>query len=443
MASLAQRIIEEHAVEKPRDGLGPGDIAVVEPDAVLVNDVTGLLALRVLEETGADRLVGCRRQRPRIVIAFDHYSPAPTAATATGHRRLRLFARERGCTLWDVGYGVMHQAAVEELVEPGWLVLGADSHTITYGAISVFSTGIGSTEAAYAMATGRLWLRVPEPLYVRLEGRLPEGVTGKDLVLRLLGVLGGDGAIYRSVEFHGPGVAALPVSDRLTVANMMVEAGAKTALFPFDETAAEWYRATRGREPPREAKRLQVEPEPGADSLELDLGETGPMVAKPPAPYNVAPVEEVEGLEVDQVFIGSCTNGRYEDYVAAARILKGRRVKDGVRCIAVPASRKVYERLLRNGIIDILVEAGCFVAFGTCGPCIGAHLGLLGEGEVAVSTTNRNFTGRMGHKESKVYLASPATAAAAAVTGRITDPRELLPADARLMVVDPSYSFRP
>ena len=424
MVSLTQKIMEEHVVEKPRDGLGPGDIVVVEPDAVLVNDVTGLLALRVLEETGADRLVNCQRQRPRIVIAFDHYTPAPTAAAATGHRRLRLFARERGCTLWDVGYGVMHQAAVEELVEPGWLVLGADSHTITYGALSVFSTGIGSTEAAYAMATGRLWLRVPEPLYVRLEGRLPEGVTGKDLVLRLLGVLGGDGAIYRSVEFHGPGVAALPVSDRLTVANMMVEAGAKTALFPFDEIAAEWYRALRGREPPREAKRLQVEPEPGVDSLELDLGETGPMVAKPPAPYNIAPVEDVEGLEVDQVFIGSCTNGRYEDLEAAARIIKGRKAR--ARLIVAPASRRVYEKALRTGLLEILHEAGAVIAPPGCAACFGAHMGVAGDGEVVVSTSNRNFPGRMGAPSARVYLASPYTAAAAAAEGRIVDPRELL-----------------
>ncbi|ALL01976.1 3-isopropylmalate dehydratase large subunit [Pyrodictium delaneyi] len=424
MASLAARIIEKHAVEKPRGSVEPGDIVVVEPDAVLVNDVTGLLALRVLEETGADRLIDCRRQRPRIVFAFDHYSPAPTAATATGHRRLRLFAREKGCRVWDVGYGVMHQAAVEELVEPGWLVFGADSHTITYGALSVFSTGVGSTEAAYAMATGRLWLRVPEPLYIKLEGKLPEGITGKDLVLTLLGILGGDGAIYRSVEFHGPGVATLPMHDRLTVANMMVEAGAKTALFPFDDTAREWYRATRGREPPEEARELRVEPEPGTDSLSISLAKLEPMVAKPLAPYNVAPVAEVEGEEVDQVFIGSCTNGRYEDLEAAARILKGRRAR--ARLIVAPASRRIYRRALETGVLEILHEAGAVIAPPGCAACFGAHMGVAGDGEVVVSTSNRNFPGRMGSPSARVYLASPYTAAAAAVEGRIVDPRGLL-----------------
>ncbi len=424
MVSLAQRIIEEHVVEKTRNDLGPGDIVVVEPDAVLVNDVTGLLALRVLEETGADKLVDCSKERPRIIVAFDHYSPPPTAAIATGHRRLRLFARRHDCILWDIGHGVMHQVAVEELVEPGWLVLGADSHTITYGALSAFSTGIGSTEAAYVMATGRLWLRIPEPLYVKLEGKLSRGVTGKDFVLRLLGILGGDGAVYRSVEFHGPGVTTLPVNDRLTIANMMVEAGAKTALFPFDKTVAEWYQAVRGHEPPREAKRLKIEPGPGEDNLELDLSETVPMVAKPPAPYHVAPVEEVEGLDVDQVFIGSCTNGRYEDLEAAARILRGRKAR--VRLLVAPASRRVYEKALRTGLLKVFHEAGAVIVPPGCAACFGAHMGVAGEDEVVVSTSNRNFPGRMGAPSAQVYLASPFTAAATAIKGKIVDPRSLI-----------------
>ncbi|KSW12642.1 hypothetical protein CF15_01240 [Pyrodictium occultum] len=390
----------------------------------MMNDVTGLLALRVLRETGAEKLLDCRRQQPRVVLAFDHYSPAPTAAAATGHSMLRELARSRGCRLWDVGYGIMHQAAVEELVEPGWLVLGADSHTITYGALSVFSTGIGSTEAAYAAVTGRLWLRVPEPVYIELTGSLGEGVTGKDLALRLLGFFGGDGLLYRSVEFHGPGLARLGVSDRLTVSNMMVEAGAKTALFPFDGVAAEWYRATRGREPPPGAGELRVEPGPGEESVEINLGETVPMVAKPPAPYNVAPVEEVEGTEVDQVFIGSCTNGRLEDLEAAARILKGRRAR--ARLIVTPASRRIYDMALRSGLLQVLHEAGAVITPPGCGACFGAHMGVAGEGEVVVSTSNRNFPGRMGPPSARVYLASPYTAAAAAATGRITDPRELL-----------------
>lgn len=421
--SLAARILEKHAVEKPGENLEPGDIVVVEADALLVNDVTGLLMLRVLEETGAGEVVDCRRGKPLVVLAFDHYSPAPTAAAATGHKRLREFARRLGCRVWDVGYGVMHQAAVEELVEPGWLVLGADSHTITYGALSAYATGIGSTEAAYVMATGRLWLRVPEPFHVKLVGSMPFMVTGKDLALRLLGFFGGDGAIGRSVEFYGPGLAELTVADRLTVANMMVEAGAETALFPFDTVAASWYQSQRGREPPGEASTLEAVPEPGADPLEIVLDTLEPMVAKPPAPYNTAPVAEVEGVEVDQVFIGSCTNGRYEDLEAAARILKNRKAK--TRLIVAPASRRVYEKALKTGVLAVLHEAGAVIAPPGCAACFGAHMGVAGEEEVVVSTSNRNFPGRMGPPSARVYLASPYTAAAAAATGRIVDPRSL------------------
>jgi len=422
LPSMAERILAAHAVEGPREP-GPGDVVTARVDMVLMNDVTALLAIKVLRETGAEALVDCRRVPG--VIVFDHYAPAPTARIAWNHRVMRLFARERGCRLYDVGEGIMHQLAVEQLVEPGMLVVGADSHTITYGAVGVFATGVGSTEAAYALATGRLWFRVPAPLYYRLTGRLPGMVTGKDLVLSLLGELGGSGAIYRSVEFTGD-TGSLPVSDRLTVANMMVEAGAKTAFFPVDAVARAWLEE-RGVAPRPEWKTLQPEPEPGDEVREVELDRVEPMLARPSAPFNTAPVAEEEGVEVDMVFIGSCTNGRLEDLEAAARILRGRRVHPSTRLIVTPASKKVYMEALRRGLIETLLEAGAVVTPPGCGACFGAHMGVAGDDEVVVSTSNRNFPGRMGSPKARVYLASPYTAAATAVTGRITDPRSLSP----------------
>ena len=418
MASMAEKILASHVVEGPGSP-GPGDVVTARVDAVFMNDVTALLAIKVLREAGAEGLVDCRRVPG--VIVFDHYAPAPTARIAWNHRVMREFAAKHGCRLYDVGEGIMHQIAVEELVKPGMLVVGADSHTITYGAVGVFATGVGSTEAAYALATGTLWFRVPEPLYYRLRGRLGEMVTGKDLVLSLLGELGGSGAIYRSVEFLGD-TEALPMSDRLTVANMMVEAGAKTAFFPVDRVAVEWL-----GERAAGAAGLAPEPEPGDDVRDVELDKVEPMVAKPFAPFNAAPVEEVEGTEVDMVFIGSCTNGRYEDLLAAARVLKGRRVHPGTRLIVTPASKRVYMRALREGVIERLLEAGAVVTPPGCGACFGAHMGVAADGEVVVSTSNRNFPGRMGGAKAMVYLASPYTAAAAAAAGRIVDPRSLGP----------------
>ena len=418
MASMAVEVIRSRVVDGPRSP-EPGDVVVVEPDLVLMNDVTALLALRVLEETGAEGLVDCSKG----VIVLDHYAPAPTPAAATGHRRLRVFASRHGCRLYDVGDGIMHQVALEELVYPGQLVLGADSHTITYGSLGVFSAGIGSTEAAYALVTGRLWLRVPEPLFYRVEGSLRRGVVGKDVALHILGELGGDGAIYRSIEFYGA-LRGLGFPDRATIANMMVEAGAKAAMFPYDAVAAEWLRSVRGEAPPPGGP--VPSPEPSSDAHVLDLSAVEPMLALPGAPYNTAPVAEHEGVEVDMVFIGSCTNGRLEDLRAAARLLKGRRVARGVRLIVTPASRRVYREALRDGTLQALHEAGAVVTPPGCGACFGAHMGVAGDDEVVVSTSNRNFPGRMGSPRARVYLASPLTAAATAATGRIADPRSLI-----------------
>jgi len=418
--SMAEHIIASRTVEgRPERG----EVVVVEPDLVLMNDVTGLLALRVLEETGALDAADCSRG----VIVLDHYSPAPSPSAATGHRRLRRFAARKHCRLYDVGDGIMHQIALEELVWPGQLVLGADSHTVTYGALAAFSTGIGSTEAAYALAAGRLWLRVPHPLYVEATGRLPPAVTGKDAALALLGVLGGDGAIYRSIEFTGD-LRGLKLHDRATIANMVVEAGAKAGIFPYDEETRAWLARHRGATaqaptPPPPPPR----PEPGDDTLALDLSSLQPMLAKPGAPYNTAPVTEHEGEEVDMVFIGSCTNGRLEDLHAAARILRGRRVAPGTRLIVTPASRKTYHQALRDGTLETLHQAGAVITPPGCGACFGAHMGVAGDHETVVSTSNRNFPGRMGSPKARIYLASPYTAAATAATGKITDPRSLAP----------------
>ncbi|RUM47250.1 MAG: 3-isopropylmalate dehydratase large subunit [Hyperthermus sp.] len=413
MVSVAERILGEHVVEgSPKPS--PGEVVVARVDAVFMNDVTGLLALKVLRETGAEDLVDCERG----FIVFDHYAPAPTPEHANGHRALREFARRHGCRLYDVGYGIMHQISIEEIVEPGQLVVGADSHTITYGALGVFATGVGSTEAAYALVTRRLWFRVPEPLYFRVEGRLKGNVMGKDVALSILGMLGGSGAIYRSVEFIGD-VSGLKVSDRLTIANMMVEAGAKTAIFPVDALLSTWLAENRGG---GRYTRLAADPEPGDEIITLSLHEVEPMLALPGAPYRVASVREHEGVEVDMVFIGSCTNGRYEDLEAAARILKGKRVNPSTRLIVTPASRRIYQQALRSGVLQVLHEAGAVITPPGCGACFGAHLGVAGDNEVVVSTSNRNFPGRMGSIKASVYLASPLTAALTAVNGKITSP---------------------
>ena len=415
-----------------------GEIVVVDLDLVYAHDGTFTLAYEVMKQAPQlDRVF----DPEKVALFIDHAAPAPTVAAALVHQAMRRFAKQYGVRLYDVGTGISHQVVADlALVRPGYFVVGADSHTVTGGAFAAFATGVGSTDAALAMATGRLWFRVPEQVRIRLEGEPPGYIMGKDIVLRIIGDVKSDGMIYKAVEYTGSGLKSVSMDSRMTISNMAVEMGAKVGLFPSDEVAQAWFKAVHGLEVPR----LEADPDAEySDELVYELPSLEPVVAAPPNVDNVKPVVEVEGTEVDQVFIGSCTNGRYEDYVAAARILKKHPVREGVRCIAIPASRRVYRRLLEMGVIDILTEAGCFVAYGTCGPCIGAHLGLLGEGEVAVSTTNRNFTGRMGHKESRIYLASPATAAAAAATGRITDPRELLPRDTRLMVVDPSYSYTP
>ena len=414
--TMTEKILAKRLDKAP----SPGEHVVVPIDYVYMHDGTFPLALRVLREMGMENQV----DPGRLILFIDHAAPAPSVAAALVHQEMRRFAKKHGVRLHDVGQGISHQVMVEEgYARPRRIIFGADSHTVTLGAVGSFATGVGSTDAAVAAVSGKAWIRVPEQVRVRLSGaELPRGVMGKDVALRLVSVLGANGAIYKALEFQGD-LEALSLAARLTVSNMVVEAGAKLGLFPVDGVTAKTLLEEYGVEAPRLYPDADAE---YSDELELELGSLEPLVAVPPRVDNVRAVTEVEGVEVDQVFIGSCTNGRYEDFAAAARILRKHSVREGVRCIAVPASRRIFQELSRDGIVDVLAGAGCVVTYGTCGPCLGAHFGLLGEGETAVSTSNRNFVGRMGHRDSKVYLASPLTAAAAAVTGRITDPRSLL-----------------
>lgn len=415
--ALIDRIVSK-ALNKT---VSPGDIVIVDIDAVYAQDGTAPLVIDAVEkELELKRKVAVERA----FFFIDHSAPAPHVAAATVHKEMRRFAKEYGVRLFDVGYGISHQVVVEEgLVRPGMIVVGADSHTPTIGAIGVYATGVGSTDAAIAMMFGKLWLRVPETVKVMLCGSLARGVMSKDIALFILGEVKSDGMLGKAVEFRGEALKKLSIDSRMTLTNMCTEMSAESAIIPVDEVTRKWltergYNVFRGVEWDKE--------EGYVDELPIEVSKLEPLVAAPPDVDNVKSVNEISSIEVDQVFIGSCTNGRLEDIEVAARILHNRRVKEGVRCIVAPASRKVYREALKRGYIDTLVEAGCVIAPPTCGPCVGAHMGLLASGEVAVATTNRNFPGRMGHRESKVYLASPAVATASAIEGRIADPRKYL-----------------
>ncbi|NPA85051.1 MAG: 3-isopropylmalate dehydratase large subunit [Crenarchaeota archaeon] len=402
--------------------VAPGEIVEANVDLAMVHDLTGPHVVEVVEEIAGEVRVW---DPDKVAIIFDHHVPADKIRAAELQAIMRRVARRlRISKFHDVGRGgICHQVLVEErYVRPGMLVVGADSHTVTSGAVGAFATGIGASDMAMVWLTGKLWFKVPESIKVNVTGTLPKGVYSKDVILNIIGTVTVDGATYKAVEFHGDTIRRMSIPDRMTLTNMTVEMGGKAGMVPADEVTVRYF----------EEAGIQVKPfgpDPGAryeDEWNFEVSNLEPQVAAPYSVDNVHPVSEVEGTPIDQAFIGSCTNGRYEDFVEAARILKGRKVADGVRCIAIPASIKQYSRLLKEGIIDILTEAGCFVAHSTCGPCLGGHLGVLGPEEVAISSSNRNFRGRMGHPTSKVYLASPATVAASAVEGKIADPRKYL-----------------
>lgn len=406
---------------KRADGLGgrslAGDVIVANVDLSLATDGTGPLAIRAFEEMGAEKVWDPKR----VILSIDHTFPPSSERVAGLHKLMRAFSARHGIPIQEGS--ICHQYLLERYVSPGMLVAGADSHTTTHGALGAFATGIGSTEAAAVWASGRIWLKVPKSIKVVFEGKLPKGVFAKDLALEAVGRLGAGGANYRAIEYAGSLIPKLSISSRATLANMGAEAGAKAAVVEADKMALR-YLASVGRGP---AALVKAGGEAEYEKVvEVDVEELTPLVAVPPRVDDVKPVEEVSGTPIDQAFLGSCTNGRLEDLEVAAAVLEGRKVKGGVRFIVTPASRAVYEEALREGVLEVLVEAGAIVTNPTCGACVGAHLGLLGPGEVCVSSSNRNFVGRMGARDSKVYLASPATVAASAVEGAITDPRGFL-----------------
>jgi len=399
----------------------PGQIVTVRPEHLLTHDNTSAIVGKVTKDLETYGLVN--RELP--VIAIDHVVPAVDEKTAIGHAQIRAFAKAYGVRhFFDVGEGVCHQLMVEKgLALPGMLLLGSDSHTCMYGALNAFATGIDRTEAAVLMLTGETWLKVPETIKVTLSGPFPRGVMGKDLVLKIIGDIGADGANYQAVEFHGD-LEKLSMDDRFTVANMGIEMGAKIAVFPGDS-------ATRAylEEHARGASYEFVWADPDATygcGLSFDLSKLEPVVARPHTVDNVAPVSEVKGLPVNQALLGTCTNGRLSDLRAAASILKGRKVATGVRLLVLPASRSILQAAMADGTLQALVEAGAMVAPPGCGPCLGAHQGLLAPGERCISSSNRNFKGRMGSKDAEVFLGSPLTVAASALTGVLTDPREVM-----------------
>jgi len=417
--TITEKILAYHA---GRDEVSPGELIDARVDLALANDITAPLAIEAFREMGAESVF----DPAKVLLVPDHFTPARDIAAAQNCAMMRDFAREhRLVHYYDVGrVGIEHVMLPEMgLVLPGDLVVGADSHTCTYGALGAFSTGVGSTDLAMALALGEIWLRVPESMRLVYEGELPPWVDGKDLILYTIGRIGVDGARYRAMEFDGPAVDALSVDSRLAMANMAVEAGAKNGIFAVDDKTRAWLEGKSSREP----RVFASDPDATyVEELDFDVSALEPQVAFPHLPSNARPVSQAGEVEIDQVIIGSCTNGRLEDMEVAAKILAGRQVHPRVRAIVFPGTRAIVLEMVRRGWMETMLAAGAAVSTPTCGPCLGGHSGILAEGERAVSTTNRNFVGRMGHTGSEVYLAGPAVAAASAITGRITDPREVM-----------------
>jgi 3-isopropylmalate/(R)-2-methylmalate dehydratase large subunit len=415
--TFAEKILAQKAGLKEVE---PGQIVTVQPDKLLTHDNTAAIA-KIFHEIGVKRLA-----RPEIsVIVLDHVVPAATEAHAKNHQQIRRFVSEQGIeSFYDVGEGICHQVLPEKgHALPGYLIVGSDSHTPTHGAFGAFAAGIGRTEAAAVMATGEIWLMVPHSFRIVVKGRMPKGVYAKDLILFIIGDLGADGADYRSVEFAGPVIERMSVASRMVLCNMVAEMGAKAGSVEPDEKTLAWL---SGR---AKATFSPVSADPDAvyeRVLEYDVDDLSPQVARPHTVDNVVPVEDVVGTRIDQAFIGTCTNGRLQDFREAARILRGRQVAPNTRLLILPASREVLLAAVAEGLVTDLASAGALILNTGCGPCLGAHEGVMAPGEVTISTANRNFKGRMGCKDAEIYLASPATVAASALTGEITDPRQFL-----------------
>ncbi|KPL17878.1 MAG: 3-isopropylmalate dehydratase large subunit [candidate division Zixibacteria bacterium SM23_81] len=415
--TLSQKILAQKA---GLDEVLPGQIVTVTPDRLLTHDNTAAISQN-FKQLGVESVW----DPGRLVIVLDHVVPAADEKTATNHKVIREFVRRQGVVhFYDVGVGICHQVVPEKgHVVPGSLILGSDSHTTTYGALGAFSTGIGRSEAAVIWATGQIWLTVPQTMVIQVTGSFPRGVSAKDLILHIIGDLGADGALYRAVEFRGPAIGQMSISGRMVLCNMSVEMGAKAGIVEADEKTEAWL---KGR-PAQSYELVTSDPEAPVEQIHsYCVDNLCPQVACPHTVDNVKPVEEVVDTEIHQALIGTCTNGRLEDLQMAAEVLRGRKVAHGLRLLVLAASAQVYRKALAAGILGELTAAGAVILNPGCGPCLGAHQGVLAPGEVCLSTANRNFRGRMGCNEAFVYLASPATVAASAVAGRITDPREML-----------------
>ncbi|MFR7724083.1 MAG: 3-isopropylmalate dehydratase large subunit, partial [Clostridia bacterium] len=404
------------------DKVEAGQLIKCKLDMVLGNDVTTPVAINEFEKAGFTSVF----DNTKISMVMDHFTPNKDIKSATNSLQCRTFAGKYNIkNYYDVGeMGIEHALLPEKgIVASGECIIGADSHTCTYGALGAFSTGVGSTDMCAGMATGEAWFKVPSAIKFNLTGKLNEYVMGKDVILHIIGMIGVDGALYKSMEFSGEGLKSLSMDDRLSMANMAIEAGAKNGIFAVDDITVEYQ---KGRVD-REYKIYEADADAEYDAVyDIDLSKIKPTVSFPHLPENTKTTDECGEVKIDQVVIGSCTNGRLEDMAMAAKILKGRHVAKNVRCIVIPATQQVYLDCIKNGYMETFIEAGCAVSTPTCGPCLGGHMGILAKGERAVATTNRNFVGRMGHPESEVYLASPAVAAASAITGKISDPSEVM-----------------
>lgn len=417
--TMTQKILAAHA---GLPTVSAGQLIKAKVDLVLGNDITAPVAIQEFEKAGIERVF----DREKIALVMDHFTPNKDIKAAEQCKVVREFAKQHAIkNFFDVGkVGVEHALLPElGLIKPGDLVIGADSHTCTYGALAAFSTGVGSTDMAAGMATGSCWLKVPTAIRFVLSGKLKPWVSGKDVILHIIGKIGVDGALYQSMEFTGEGLKSLTMEDRLCMANMAIEAGAKNGVFEYDEQT-EQYAADHGCKD-WTVYQADADAEYTA-TYEIDLSSIAPTVSLPHLPDNAKPVSEVGDITIDQAVIGSCTNGRIEDLRAAAKIFEGRQVHEGVRCIVIPATQKIMLQAMEEGLVKTFIDAGCAVSTPTCGPCLGGHMGILAKGERAVATTNRNFVGRMGHTGSEVYLASPAVAAASAIAGKLVSPETVL-----------------
>ena len=435
--TMAEKILASHA---GLDEVKPGQLIECDLDGVLANDVTAPLAIATFREIASKVF-----DEDRVVLVPDHYVPNKDIKSAQQAKIVRDFAREQNIThYYEAGcMGIEHALLPEQgVVAAGELVIGADSHTCTYGALGAFSTGVGSTDAGVAMAVGKAWFKVPETILFKIDGELAPGVTGKDVILHIIGRIGVDGALYKAMEFCGSAIAGLSMDQRFTISNMAIEAGGKAGLIPVDDVTRAYLDERVDR--PYTAY-YSDEDAQFAQVIEIDAADIVPTVAFPHLPSNVRPAASARDVRIDQVVIGSCTNGRIEDMRQAASVLKGRTVASGVRCIIIPATQQVYRQCMREGLTDIFLDANCVVSTPTCGPCLGGYMGVLAAGERAVATTNRNFVGRMGDPQSEVYLASPFVAAASAVLGHIGLPEDLAPdaADAELRAATGAAASRP